>query len=45
MYWVVVEGEPTVGSFYTVDALPDSLMESQLAFIRKAAADFEGHSA
>lgn len=41
LYWVEVRGEPKVGSFYPVAALPDNLMESQRDFIVQAVQSFE----
>jgi hypothetical protein len=40
LYWVEVVGEPKVGTFYPVDALPIELMDSQVAFIIEAARHF-----
>lgn len=43
LYWIEIAGEPTVGTFYSLDALPESLMESQLSFINLAAKSFQQH--
>ena len=37
LYAVEVQGEPQVGTFYSVDNLPTSLIDSQLKFIAEAA--------
>lgn len=36
LYWVEVLEEPTVGTFYSVDDLPTSLIDSQVTFIKEA---------
>ncbi|MDB5184918.1 MAG: hypothetical protein JWN38_726 [Candidatus Saccharibacteria bacterium] len=41
LYWVEVIGEPKVGNFYNVKALPDGLIDSQVAFIVEAARQFQ----
>lgn len=41
LYWVEVVDEPKIGRFYSVDALPASLIDSQVTFINAAAIDFE----
>jgi hypothetical protein len=40
IYWVEVLEEARVGVFYDITALPMQLMDSQIAFIVQAAADF-----
>jgi hypothetical protein len=36
LYWIEVLSEPTIGTFYPVTDLPDSLMDSQRTFINEA---------
>lgn len=43
LYWVEVTGEPKVGQFYALDALPDNLIESQRTFIEQAVKHYETH--
>lgn len=43
LYWVEVQGEPNVGTFYDVNKLPGSLIESQLAFIREASRHYKNN--
>lgn len=44
LYWVEVLGEPNIGVFYSVDALPDNLIKSQENFIKEASRNFiESH--
>lgn len=45
LYWVEVEGEPMVGSFYPINNLPTDLMESQRLFIQQAAQHFSSSRA
>jgi hypothetical protein len=40
LYWIEVTGEPKVGALYPVDALPEQLIASQIAFIGQAASMF-----
>lgn len=40
IYWVEVMGQPKVGCFYPVDALPENLMKSQTKFIRQAVKNY-----
>jgi hypothetical protein len=41
LYWVEVTGVPQVGGFYPVAKLPETLIDSQLTFIRHAAEVFK----
>ncbi len=43
LYWVEVKGEPRVGEFYNAESLPETLMASQVDFIRQAVEDFKRH--
>lgn len=40
LYWVEVLGEPKIGSFCDVNALPEELIQSQQDFIKQAAMNF-----
>jgi hypothetical protein len=44
LYAVEVIGQPLVGKFYPVDALPTSLIDSQKVFIAEAARYFQNHT-
>lgn len=44
LYWVEVQADPRVGQFYSVDNLPEGLIDSQLKFIREAARHFQLHA-
>jgi len=41
IYWVEVQGKPTVGKFYDVDQLPKTLVTTQLNFIPAAVAHYK----
>lgn len=41
IYWIVVTGEPLAGKFYNTDNLPESLIESQIKFIKVATTHYE----
>ena len=41
VFWVEVTGQPRIGSFYDVDDLPNSVIESQIGFIDQAAKHFK----
>lgn len=41
IFWVLVEGEPTEGTFYDADDLPEALVATQLDFIPVAVAHFK----
>src|SRR4051812_41643916 len=43
LYWIEVTGDPKVGEFYPVDALPPSLIESQEAFISAASENYRSN--
>lgn len=43
LYWVEVTGEPSVGAFYPTNDLPNTLIDSQIAFITQAANHFKRH--
>lgn len=45
LYWIEVTGQPKAGTFYSLDALPDGLMESQLSFVKLAAENFQNQRA
>lgn len=44
IYWVEVKDEPPVGTFYPIDSLPLSVIESQKAFIQEAARNFQAYN-
>jgi hypothetical protein len=41
VYWVELIGEPTVGQFFDVNQLPDSLVDTQVEFIKEAVVSFK----
>lgn len=43
VFFVEVTDQPTVGTFYNVDELPDTLIDTQVGFIRAAALTFQSH--
>jgi hypothetical protein len=40
VFFVEVSGEPTTGAFHDVTALPESVVDAQVGFIRMAAKKF-----
>jgi hypothetical protein len=40
VFFVEVTGEPTTGSFYDVDNLPDTIVDTQISYIRSSAEQF-----
>jgi hypothetical protein len=40
LYWTEIVGDPKVGKFWPVDALPDTIIGSQKTFIRQAVKSF-----